>query len=231
MSGSQSYSVLQMEQDMMSELDDNRRAGPSSLPDKDTRGVSRSNKAMAAISGAAVTSLISALAYKDSFSDRLLTNDASYSFAVTPFDVIKTRLQTQGSHEPLFQPSSSSAPGTSCCQTTFVAEKSGMLCQYDPRVETKAGTTARSNLNRASQVKQADSGLTSSNRARIIRLQPHISSGISAIACEYPDREVAARELESVRNSGRVAGLWDGVMKVGRTEGVKGLWRGLTPTL
>jgi hypothetical protein len=58
-SGSQSYSVLQTERELMLELDDNRRAGPSSLPDKDIRGVSRRNKAMAAISGAAVTSLLS----------------------------------------------------------------------------------------------------------------------------------------------------------------------------
>ena len=58
-SGSQAYSVLQMEEEL--ELDDNRRAGPSSIPDKDTRGVSRTNKAIAAISGAAVTSLMSEL--------------------------------------------------------------------------------------------------------------------------------------------------------------------------
>lgn len=59
-SGSQVFSVLEMERDMQIDLDDSRRAGPSSLPDgKDTRSVSKKNKALAAISGAAVTSLLS----------------------------------------------------------------------------------------------------------------------------------------------------------------------------
>ena len=60
MSGSQAYAVLEMEHDMELELDDGRRAGPSKLTEADTRGVSRSNKALAAITGAAVTSLMSA---------------------------------------------------------------------------------------------------------------------------------------------------------------------------
>lgn len=76
-----------------------------------------------------------------------------------------------------------------------------------------------------------DSGVLSNNRSRIIRLAPHVSSGMSAIACEFPDKDVAMRELEKTRSSGRMAGLWDGVTKIGRAEGVKGLWRGLTPTL
>lgn len=49
--------MLEMERDMQIDLDDSRRAGPSSVPD--TRSVSKSNKALAAISGAAVTSLLS----------------------------------------------------------------------------------------------------------------------------------------------------------------------------
>ncbi|UZJ51415.1 hypothetical protein CBS101457_000735 [Exobasidium rhododendri] len=202
---------MQLEQDMMPDLDDNRRAGPSSMPEQTTRGVSRTNKAIAAISGAAVTSLM-----------------------MTPFDVIKTRLQTQGSHEPLFQPSSSSPPGATCCQPLTIAEKNGYLCQHDPRVDIKAmSPTSNSNLDRTSQLKEAESNHMSSNRSRIIRLSPHLSSssGSSTITCDFPDRDVAARELESVRNSSRVAGLWDGVVKVGRNEGMRGLWRGLTPTL
>lgn len=59
-SGSQVFSLLQMERDIEMDLDDSRRAGPSSLPDSNTpRSVSRRNKALAAISGAAVTSLLS----------------------------------------------------------------------------------------------------------------------------------------------------------------------------
>lgn len=56
-SGSQVYSLMQMDREMQMELDDNRRAGPSDKTD--TRIVSRRNKAVAAVSGAAVTSLLS----------------------------------------------------------------------------------------------------------------------------------------------------------------------------
>jgi hypothetical protein len=53
--------VMQMERDMEMDLDDSRRAGPSSIPDGNdtTRSVSKKNKALAAISGAAVTSILS----------------------------------------------------------------------------------------------------------------------------------------------------------------------------
>lgn len=57
-SGSQTYAVMQMDREMQMELDDSRRAGPSSA-NPDTRIVTRRNKAVAAISGAAVTSLLS----------------------------------------------------------------------------------------------------------------------------------------------------------------------------
>lgn len=63
MSGSQTFSVMQLDRDMQMDLDDSRRAGPSSLKDtpSDRHTVSRRNKAIAAIGGAAVTSLLSEL--------------------------------------------------------------------------------------------------------------------------------------------------------------------------
>jgi hypothetical protein len=147
---------------------------------------------------------------------------------VTPFDVIKTRIQTQSTtQEPLFQPSSSNPPSITCCQPSTIAEKSGVLCQHDPRLDVKSGAASSSSnaLNRVSAFNQ------DLNRSRLIRLTPQMGNGMSAIACDFPDKSVAARELEMARSSGRMAGLWDGVVKVGRAEGVRGLWRGLTPTL
>lgn len=217
---------------MAMELDESQQAGPSSLPDKYTRGVSRTNKAIAAISGAAVTSLMSACSKCEmSFGSSLII---SLLIAVTPFDVIKTRLQTQVTHEPLFQPSSSSPPGMTCCQSTSIAEKPDLLCQHDPRVEKHLKATSNrsaAGISRAIPFNQADTELPSSNRAKVIRLSPQVSSGTSAIACDFPDKDAAVRELERSRNHGRLAGLWDGVTKIGRTEGRRGLWRGLTPTL
>lgn len=55
------------------------------------------------------------------------------------------------------------------------------------------------------------------------------SSAASSTTCAYPDRSVAARQLASRNN--HLTGLWDGVIKVNRAEGLKGLWRGLSPTL
>lgn len=58
------------------------------------------------------------------------------------------------------------------------------------------------------------------------------ANGSSSCACAFPDSTVAARELKAAAaKQGRLTGLWDGVIKVGRAEGVRGLWRGLAPTL
>lgn len=151
---------------------------------------------------------------------------------MTPFDVIKTRLQIQPSQEPLFQPSSKSMPGTTCCQSTQIAEKPGLACQHDPRIDVRAASaSAREGLTRSTFSHNSSSEAISTSRAKMIRLPPSMSSGMSAIACEFPDRDVAVRELERTRSNGRMAGLWDGVVKISRAEGARGLWRGLTPTL
>jgi solute carrier family 25 protein 39/40 len=149
---------------------------------------------------------------------------------VTPFDVIKTRIQTQTSPEPLFQASRTSPPGITCCHTTDIAEKPGLLCQHDPRIEPRVTTSsAKARINR-SAVLSHSGGLTS-NGAKILRLSPQPSNSMSAIACAFPDRSTAMQELDKTRNHGRMGGLWDGVIKIGRAEGRRGLWRGLTPTL
>ncbi|GAA99330.1 uncharacterized protein L969DRAFT_619488 [Mixia osmundae IAM 14324] len=86
------------------------------------------------------------------------------SLIMTPFDVVKTRLQTQADPEPLFRPSarlpqsepptfrsdastsqvparsSATQPrGSTCCQKTFFitnAAEDSLLCKFDPRIST-----------------------------------------------------------------------------------------------
>ncbi|PWN52755.1 mitochondrial carrier [Violaceomyces palustris] len=58
------------------------------------------------------------------------------------------------------------------------------------------------------------------------------SSSTCTAACAFPDKMIAEKELQAAAGrNGRLTGLWDGMIKVGRTEGVRGLWRGLSPTL
>lgn len=149
---------------------------------------------------------------------------------MTPFDVIKTRIQTQTTQEPLFQASRSNPPSVTCCHSEQIAQKPTLLCQHDPRIESKLNAITIGGTSRNTAPNRIDEA--TSNRARVIRFIPQGStSNISAISCNFSDRHTAVQELELTRNSSRMAGLWDGVTKIGRTEGPKGLWRGLTPTL
>lgn len=52
--------------------------------------------------------------------------------------------------------------------------------------------------------------------------------------CAFPNKKEATKALKSYNekaNENRLKGLWDGVIKVGKGEGIRGLWRGLSPTL
>ncbi|KAJ9476973.1 Mitochondrial carrier protein MTM1 [Pseudozyma hubeiensis] len=252
--------------------------------------VSRSKKAVAAVTGAVTT-----------------------SFLMTPFDVIKTRLQTQSSAEPLFFPSQhlasaaatpnppSSSPGlgkgkqvargqtsglvsgglqahpATCCQQTFFTsnrQPESVLCRYDPRQASAAAAsnTSASSASTSAFFTPASSSKSSTNRStprstssrfsrhttsfaassnaprssvRILPSPPPApvgylhptpsavtANGSSSCACAFPNETVAARELKAAAaKQGRLTGLWDGVVKVGKAEGIRGLWRGLAPTL
>ncbi|PWZ02802.1 mitochondrial carrier, partial [Testicularia cyperi] len=247
--------------------------------------VSRSKKAVAAVTGAVTT-----------------------SFLMTPFDVIKTRLQTQASAEPLFFPSKhlattpttplldkgkqavkgaaaaaaarSSRIGTggitahpaTCCQQTFFTsngQPESVLCRYDPR-QPSASSSALPASHSTSPSPSASSKASSSrsiprssasnfwgkssafgnspaprSSVRILPSPPPApntylhpfpsavsANGSSSCACAFPSQAVAKQELQAAAASqGRLTGLWDGVIKVGRAEGMRGLWRGLAPTL
>lgn len=249
--------------------------------------MSRSKKAVAAVTGAVTT-----------------------SFLMTPFDVIKTRLQTQASAEPLFFPSQhlASAPSplpssassldkgkgvvrgsssalasgalqahpATCCQQTFFSsnrQPESILCRYDPRQASSSTTTAPTSATSSPAFfTPASSAKTTSTRSaprttstrfgrhttsfapsptpprssvRVLPSPPPApvgylhptpsavtANGSSSCACAFPDQTVAARELRAAAaKQGRLTGLWDGVIKVGKAEGIRGLWRGLAPTL
>ncbi len=51
-----------------------------------------------------------------------------------------------------------------------------------------------------------------------------------SVASSAGSNAAAAVESAMPRNA-HLTGLWNGVIQVGKTEGIKGLWRGLTPTL
>ncbi|KAN0066094.1 Carrier protein, mitochondrial [Thecaphora frezii] len=250
-------------------LDDSEPSDPFASSSR--KPVTRSKKAVAAITGAVAT-----------------------SFLMTPFDVIKTRLQTQSTPEPLFVPSkhlpttaftvcdalspppaaSSAASSSStrlryagigrvgahpatCCQQTFFSannQEQSLTCRYDPRQPTAATAKAsrpmraiaRSSLSHSTNHTSSFSASAAPRSSvRILPSPPPvpngyphptpmatIANGASSCACAFPDRSIAARELEAAAaQQGRLTGLWDGVVKVGRAEGIRGLWRGLTPTL
>jgi hypothetical protein len=183
-SGSPTMSVLQMDADMNEEK-------------QRPRTISRRNKALAAISSAAVTSLL-----------------------MTPFDVVKTRIQTQSAPDPLFQPLAASRPDATCCQSTKVIKHAGLACKFDPSIE-RALPTSRKSMSHF-----AKTHTVASSRYGFASVK-----AMSDAACVYPDKQAAAKDLRQLQNNGRLGGLWDGIIKVGRADGVRGLWRGLTPTL
>ncbi|SPO20770.1 related to mitochondrial carrier family protein [Ustilago trichophora] len=261
--------------------------------------VSRSKKAVAAVTGAVTT-----------------------SFLMTPFDVIKTRLQTQSSAEPLFFPSQHLAstaatsglhkgkgvvrggssglaagglqahPATCCQQTFFTSNRQpeSILCRYDPRQPSSSSSASAATASAAASASASASTVTTSSssspafftptstskststrsapRTTASRFGRHTTSfgassnpprssvrilpspppapvgylhpspsavtanGSSSCACAFPNEAVAARELNAAAaKQGRLTGLWDGVIKVGKAEGIRGLWRGLAPTL
>ncbi|PWN45239.1 mitochondrial carrier [Ceraceosorus guamensis] len=219
--------------------------------------VTRGQKAVAACSGAVLTSL-----------------------TMTPFDVVKTRLQTQAAVEPLFVPSNrlspigppasplpgpSSRPATgpgisalrsapsnpaTCCHATFFTSNgdAALTCVHDPRVvvgPSRGGAGSSSVTMRPSKHPSTGTDLVH-NHSRSVRSTAQTAryargaSSNAAIAqharnsatiCAFPDRVEAVKQLEHSAGDRRLTGLADGMIKIWRLEGARGLWRGLSPTL
>lgn len=200
---------------------------------------------------------------------------------MTPFDVIKTRLQTQSSAEPLFTPSShlyppvstassqastsrnklpppSKAHTATCCQQTFFTGNTHddkLTCRFDPRLEEQTKASAGSGTGAGQSGSSSRSHHLQPRSSPLSRPQPHRPHHLSGTppythttafshpasishpyahpssTCAFTDRGTAAMQLEASSRNARMNGMWDGVVKVSRAEGIKGLWRGLSPTL
>lgn len=232
--------------------DNKAEAGPSTP----RKTATRTQKAVAACTGAVTTSLL-----------------------MTPFDVVKTRLQTQSSAhpQPLFSPSShltssskqspraaykpsattasssSSSSSATCCHSTFFtgnAREQELTCKFDPRLANSSETVTQSQASSSTRSNLQPRSAATSTSKRLVPPRPShfpslaatyghtttLSAPIpqpfafpSSSTCAYPDKRSAVRGLAS--SDTRLTGLWDGVVKVNRAEGPKGLWRGLSPTL
>lgn len=133
----------------------------------------------------------------------LVTKYVDLAYAVTPLDVVKTRLQTQN--------------------TTAYAD-----------VSAQEGASVRSGAapKTDSALRPGPAALPLSVQAEQ-RVPPTVAlTGHAHGACLYPKSSGAAlTNPESVFKDRRMTGIWDGIAKVARTEGWRGLWRGLVPTV
>jgi len=146
------------------------------------------------------------------FTDRALASVAGSvltSFLMTPLDVIKTRLQTQweGAARPFPQGSAIS-----------VGEPKGPPC---PVHGTQPHAVPKNVLLQWIRP--------------VTKVPPSYTMPPSVqhySMCIYPDKCSTARMCEEgFLYEGRMNGIWDGMLKVARTEGWRSLWRGLLPTL
>ncbi|KAG8905645.1 hypothetical protein FRB99_008486 [Tulasnella sp. 403] len=131
---------------------------------------------------------------------------------VTPFDVIKTRLQTQ----PI-KPASSSSVGSS----------------QNPNVKATAGNPVccqppTSNIPCVRQYSTLT--IPSSSTSYVNRFEFRSNMNMWHSAAPRP-QVVCLWDSEGIPRSERVTGFWDATLKVTRAEGVRGLWKGVGTTL
>lgn len=199
---------------------------PSSTPPSS----SSRHKIIAASTGSLITALTSALT-------SLSPSIALSSRTVTPFDVVKTRLQTQPAPLPLFetahtlsssrhftpasdppQPHASTSkvrlPATTnatCCQpTTFFG------CRFD-------STRNMSGIAVDALPRGVVTSFATGGSGQAMALFD------AEAACAYPDAKAAKADLQ--RDPRRLNGMIDAVAKIVRHEGPAALWRGVGPAL
>ncbi|KAG8899482.1 hypothetical protein FRC01_010498 [Tulasnella sp. 417] len=133
------------------------------------------------------------------------------ALTMTPFDVIKTRLQTQ----PLDGPSSSSGAGSSSsfASTSASSSRGGVVCCQPANVPCVRYYSTIA-LQNASSTSYAPSS----------RAYFDFRSG-------RPPQVVCLWDAEGHLRSERCTGFWDAALKVWRAEGVRGLWKGVGTTL
>lgn len=209
-------------------------------------------KALAACAGALVTSLTSKPHPATPYWTRPAEPDRC---AVTPFDVIKTRLQTQSNPEPMFTPSSHMPPPraafrldastskvklpssslaatnlATCCQTTFFTtnlNQDSLLCKFDPRISVS--TLPAAGLTRTA----AQSPLPSISAKLLGKRSAARTIVIASEACAFPNPTTAASTLPnfSQPSARHFTGFLDAFTKIIRYEGASALWRGVGPAM
>ncbi|WFD29232.1 Carrier protein, mitochondrial [Malassezia sp. CBS 17886] len=128
----------------------------------------------------------------------------SSSVLMTPLDVVKTRLQTQAPDNAWDAPVRPARPARG------LAASSWRLCHANTEV---LHCFARN-----------------FNLYRVAVAEPVSAQG--AVLCVYPGKcTPSVCEIESVVQGRHMNGVLDGIAKVARQEGLRGLWRGLVPTV
>ncbi|SGZ29388.1 BQ5605_C057g12677 [Microbotryum silenes-dioicae] len=180
------------------------------------------------------------------------------SLTMTPFDVVKTRLQTQPSQNARssFIPASHLPPPTSRSTTSPWPRQSHRPrprhreSSVETRLASKLSTCCTKtyfNSNDKSLLCRFDprhstSSLPASHRFRIRgSMLLHASNGgaLFANACLYPDPRHAVKATSSGTIGGSASAasptasdrILDAVIKIARNEGISSLWRGTAPAL
>jgi solute carrier family 25 protein 39/40 len=127
-------------------------------------------------------------------------------FAVTPFDVVKTRLQTQMPRK----------------QTTANVQ----TCLHAPHLPC-----ARSMSSLAPSLASSTSSAVPNALSRVASHQLASSSFLRSGSAQLPNELCVCFYEGGAVRAHRVTGFWDALIQVARFEGIRGLWKGVGTTL
>lgn len=124
---------------------------------------------------------------------------------VTPFDVVKTRLQTQTAHKPTL----------GALQT----------CRHAPHLPcARSMSSYAASLNPTASTSTANVGMSSPRGIASNFFMRHGTRQLpeDLCVCFYEGGAMKAQ---------RVTGFWDAAIQVARHEGIRGLWKGVGTSL